>query len=138
MKYLILFYNTFSFGMHYASSVHCASSGADSVGHPLTSKELLALKDYVLSEDVIESLQQEGLDLNTIGNVQTTIEEVQRRLDSLGQSEIASNLQQRLDIGKHLKLVNFTIHTYNDRENLQLCTGLKQSSGVGPQGVVTW
>ena len=85
----------------------CHSSGTDSVGH-LTGKELLALKDYILPKDVIESLQQEGLDLSTIGNVQTTIEEVQRLLDSLGQSEIASSLRQRLDFGKHLKLVNFT------------------------------
>ena len=93
----------------------CSSSGADSVGHPLTGKELLALKDYILPEDVIESLQQEGLGLNTIGNVQTTIEEVQRLLDSLGQSEIASSLRQRLNFGEHLKLVNFiTVHMYNE------------------------
>ena len=89
----------------------CPSSGANSVGHPLTGKELFALKGYILPEDVIESLQQEGLDLNTIGNVQTTIEEVQERLDSLGQSEIASSLRQRLDIGKHLKLVIFILST---------------------------
>jgi len=80
--------------------LHCPS-GADSVGHPLSAKELLFLKDYILPEDVIESLQQEGLD------PQTTIEEVQRRLDSLGQSEIASSLRQHLDLGNHLKLVNF-------------------------------
>ena len=98
---------------------HCPSSGADSVGHPLSTKELLALKDYILPEDVIESLQQEGLDLNTIAIVQITIEEVQRRLDSLGQSELASSLRQRLDFGKHLKLVNFiTSHTYNEEEKL--------------------
>ena len=91
----------------------CHSSGTDSVGHLLTGKEFLALKDYILPKDVIESLQQEGLDPNTTGYVQTTIEEVQRRLDSLGQSEIASGLRQRLDFGKHLKLVNFiTIHMY--------------------------
>ena len=96
--------------------LHCPS-GADSVGHPLSAKELLALKDYILPEDVIESLQQEGLDLNTIAIVQTTIEEVQRRLDSLGQSELASSLRQRLDFGEHLKLVNFiTSHTYNEEE----------------------
>ena len=89
----------------------CPSSGVDSVGHPLSVKELLTLKDYILTKDVIESLQQEGLDLSTIENVQTTIEEVQRQLDSLGQSEIASSLRQRLDFGKHLKLVNFvTVH----------------------------
>ena len=81
--------------------LHCLS-GADSVGHPLSAKELLVLKDYILPEDVIESLQQEGLDLQTIAIVQTTIEEVQRRLDSLGQSKIASSLRQRLDFGKHL------------------------------------
>ena len=91
------------------------SLGADSVGHTLSAKELLVLKDYILPEDVIESLQQQGLDLNTIGIVQTTIEEVQRRLDSLGQSEIASSLRQRLDSGKHLKLMNFiTIHMFNE------------------------
>ena len=75
-------------------------SGADSVGHPLSAKELLALKDYILPKGVIESLQQEGLDLNTTAYVQTTIEEMQRRLDSLGQSEIASSLKKRLDFGK--------------------------------------
>ena len=91
------------------------SSGTDSVGHPLTGKDLFALKDYILPKDVIESLQQEGLDLNTIGNVQTTIEEVQQLLDSVGQSEIASSLRQHLDFGKHLKLVNFmTILMYNE------------------------
>ena len=69
---------------------------------------------------MIESLQQEGLDLNTIGFVRTTIEEdVQRRLDSLGQSELASSLRQHLDFGKHLKLVNFiTSHMYNEQEKL--------------------
>ena len=98
--------------------LHC-TSGADSVGHSLSAVELLALKDYILPEDVIESLQQEGLDLNTIGIVQTTIEEVQRRLNSLGQSEIASSLRQHLDFGMYLKLVNFsTSHTYNGEENL--------------------
>ena len=70
---------------------------------------------------MIEILQQEGFDLNKTGNVQTTIEEVQQRLDSLGQSEIASSLRQHLDIGKHLKLVNFiTIQPYNEEENLEL------------------
>ena len=98
--------------------LHCPS-GADSVGHPLTGKELLALKDYILPKDVIESLQQEGVDLNATGNVQTTIEEVQQRLDSLGQSKIASSLRQRIEFGKHLELVNFiTIHSYNEGENL--------------------
>ena len=68
---------------------------------------------------MIESLQQEGLDLDTTGNVQTTIEEVQRWLDSLGQTEIASSLRQRLDIGTDLKLVNFiTVYTYSEEENL--------------------
>ena len=95
------------------------SLGADSVGHTLSAKELLVLKDYILPEDVIESLQQQGLDLNTIGFVQPTIEDVQRRLDSLGQSELASGLRQRLDFGKHLKLVNFiTSHIYNEQEKL--------------------
>ena len=68
---------------------------------------------------MIEGLQQEGLDLNTTGNVQTTFEEVQQHLDSLGQPEIASSLRQRIEFGKHLKLVNFiTIHSYNEEENL--------------------
>ena len=68
---------------------------------------------------MIESLQQEGLDLNPTGNVQMTIEEVQEQLDSLGQSEIASSLRQRIEFGKHLELVNFiTIHSYNEEQNL--------------------
>ena len=108
--------------------LHCPSLGADSVGHPLSAKELLVLKDYILPEDVIESLQKEGLDLNTIAFVQTTIEEVQRQLDSLGQSELASSLRQRLDFGKHLNLVNFiTSHTYNEEEKL-VTARLKQTS----------
>ena len=87
--------------------LHCPSSDVDCVGHPLTGKELLALKYYILPDHVIESMQQEGLDLNPTGNVQMTIEEVQLWLDSLGQSELASSLRQHLDFGKHLKLVNF-------------------------------
>lgn len=61
-------------------------------------KELQALKD-ILQEDVADSLQQSGLDFE---NAQTTLEEVQRWLHTLGQHEIASNLRQRLDLGKHL------------------------------------
>ena len=99
-KHVFMLNNTFCF-WNALCKLHCPS-GADGVGHPLSAKELLALKDYILPEDVIESLQWEGLDLNTIAIVQTTIEEVQQRLDSLGQSEIASSLRQRLDFGKHL------------------------------------
>ena len=65
-------------------------------------KELQALKD-ILQEDVSDSLQQSGLDFE---NAQTTLEEVQRWLHTLGQHEIASNLRQRLDLGKHLRLVD--------------------------------
>lgn len=68
---------------------------------------------------MIKSLQQKGLDLNKIGIVRISIEELQRELDSLGQSEIASSLRQRLDFGKHLKLMNFiTIYMYNEEVNL--------------------
>ena len=55
---------------------------------------------------MIKSLQQKGLDLNKIGIVRISIEELQQELDSLGQSEIASSLRQRLDFGKYLKLAN--------------------------------
>ena len=72
---------------------------------------------------MIESLQQEGLDLNTIGNVQTTIEEVQQQLELLGQSEIASSLRQHLDIGKHLKFKASEFRNYPDTIN---CTSRAQ------------
>ena len=68
---------------------------------------------------MIKSLQQKGLDLNKIGIVRISIEELQRELDSLEQSEIASSLRQRLDFGKYLKLMNFiTIYMYNEEVNL--------------------
>ena len=73
------------------------------VGHYLSDEELLTLQ-YILQEDVIDSLQQIGLDLKTVGDSMTTIEEVQRALYSLGQHEVASSLRQQLDLGKHLKL----------------------------------
>lgn len=96
--------------------LHCPSSGADSVQHPLSAKELFALKDYILPEHVIKSLQQEGFDLSTIGNVPTTFEEIQRQLGLLGESEMASNLRQHLDFGEPLKLVNFvTIQPHNEK-----------------------
>ena len=80
------------------------SSGADesslsSVGHHLSGKELLVLQD-ILQEDVIDSLHKIGLDLKTIGDTQTTIEEVQGMLHSLEQHEVASSLRQLLDSGK--------------------------------------
>ena len=93
--------------MNAVCQLHCDShsSGADesshsNVGHYLSEKELLALK-YVIQEDVIDSLQQIGLDLNTIGDSQITIEELQRALYSLDQHEVASSLRQHLDFGKH-------------------------------------
>ena len=70
------------------------------IGHHLSGKELLALKDDVLPEDVIDGLQQIGLDLKTTGVAQTTLEEVQSLLHSLEQHETASNLRQLLDLGK--------------------------------------
>ena len=52
----------------------------------------------------MDNLQQIGLDLNTIGDSQITIEELQRALYSLDQHEVASSLRQHLEFGKHLKL----------------------------------
>lgn len=80
--------------VHYTSYyTYSHSLGADE--HHLSNKELLALTD-VLEEDVADSLKQIGLDFE---NAQTTIEEVQRLLFSLGEHEIASNLRQHLDLG---------------------------------------
>ena len=67
--------------------------GADE--HHLSNKELLALTD-ILQEDLTDRLKQIGLDF---GDAQTTIGEVQKRLHSLGEHEIASNLRQHLDLG---------------------------------------
>ena len=46
-----------------------------------------------------EALQQSGLDLKTSGNVQTTLEKVQRLLQLLEQGETVSSLRQLLDLG---------------------------------------
>ena len=84
-------------------SLGADESSLSSVGHCLSGKELLALPD-ILQEHVIDSLQKIGLDLNTIGDAHTTIEEVQSLLHSLEQHEVASSLRQLLDSGKHLTL----------------------------------
>ena len=68
------------------------------IGYPLSSKELLALIEQILPQDVIDSLQHKGLDLNTTENVQTTLE-VQQLLHSSKEHEIASSLQQLLNLG---------------------------------------
>ena len=47
-------------------------------------------------------LQQKGLDLRASGDSQTTIEEVQHLLRSIGEDETASNLRKLLNFGKHL------------------------------------
>ena len=56
----------------------------------------------------MDELQQKGLDLTTSGDSQTTIEEVQRLLRSIGKNETASNLKNLIDFGKHLTLENVT------------------------------
>ena len=84
-------------------SLGADESSLSSVGHHLSGKELIALPD-VLQEHVVDSLQMIGLDLKTIGDAQTTIEEVQGMLHSLDQHEVASSLRQLLDSGKHLTL----------------------------------
>ena len=56
----------------------------------------------------MDKLKQKGLDLRTSGDSQTTIEEVQRLLRSIGENETASNLKNLLDYGKHLTLGNVT------------------------------
>ena len=53
-----------------------------------------------MPEDVIDGLQQIGLDLKTTGDAHTTIEEVQSLLHLLEQHETASNLRQLLNLGK--------------------------------------
>jgi len=84
--------------VHYINLSH--TLGADE--HHLSNKELLALTD-ILQEDLTDRLKQIGLDF---GDAQRTIEEVQRLLCSLGEHEIASNLRQYLDLGKHLRITN--------------------------------
>lgn len=80
--------------VHYTSyCTYSHSLGADE--HHLSNKELLALTD-ILQEDLTDRLKQIGLDF---GDAQTTIEEVQKWLHSLGEHEIASNLRQHLDLG---------------------------------------
>ena len=77
--------------VHYTSyCTYSHSLGADE--HHLSNKELLALTD-ILQEDLTDRLKQD------FGDAQTTIEEVQKWLHSLGQHEIASNLRQHLDLG---------------------------------------
>ena len=66
------------------------------IGFPLSSKELLTLIEQILPQDVIDSLQHKGLDLNTTENFQTTLEEVQQLLHS---SKEHVSLQQLLDLG---------------------------------------
>ena len=83
-------------------SLGADESSLSSVGHHLSGRELLALPD-VLKEHV-DSLQKVGLDLKTIEDAHTTIEEVQGMLHSLDQHEVASSLRQLLDSGKHLTL----------------------------------
>ena len=68
------------------------SSGTDEPHH-LSEKELQALED-ILPTDVNDSLRLE------LGNGQTSFEEVQRLLHSLGHHETASNLRQHLDLGE--------------------------------------
>ena len=62
---------------------------------------------------MVGSLQNAGFSFKAIGDAQTTTEEVQRLLHSLGQHEIASSLRQRLELGK----------AYHTIEILQLCNG---------------
>ena len=69
------------------------------VGHHLSGKELLVLKD-ILQEDVIVSLQQNGLDLQRSEHV--TFEKVQDMLHSLERHELASSLKQLLHFGKQI------------------------------------
>ena len=68
------------------------------IGYALSSTELLTLIEQILPQDVMDSLQHKGLDLNTIENAQTTLEEVQL-LHSSKEHEIASSLQQLLKLG---------------------------------------
>ena len=109
---------SFDFGMKLCKSQavwsHFYSLGADasslsSIGHHLSGRELLALPD-ILQGHMIDSLKKIGLDIKSIGDTQTTIEEVQSLLHSLEQHEVASSLRQRLDFGKHLKLHGVHVH----------------------------
>ena len=79
-----------------------AESSPSTVGHHLTGKELLALKN-ILQEDVIDTLEQ---NLAKSGSV--TTEEVQWLLHSLDQHEIASSL----DVGKVVDAVPLSIILY--------------------------
>ena len=81
---------------HYSDSDESSLSSAEQY---LSGKELLALRD-ILREDVIDSLQHKGLDLNAIENVQITLEEVQQLLYSLEQHEIATTLRRLIDFCK--------------------------------------
>lgn len=81
---------------HYSDSDESSLSSAEQY---LSGKELLALRD-ILQEDMIDSLQHKGLDLNAIENVQITLEEVQQLLYSLEQHEIATTLRQLIDFCK--------------------------------------
>ena len=83
-------------------SLGADESSLSSVGHHLSGRELLALPDVLKGH--VDSLQKVGLDLKTIGDAHTTIEEVQGMLHSLDQHEVASSLRQLLDSGKHLTL----------------------------------
>ena len=83
-------------------SLGADASSLSSIGHHLSGKELLVLPD-ILQEHVIDSLKKIGLDLQAIGDTQTTIEELQSLLHSLEHHEVASSLRQRLDLGKHLR-----------------------------------
>ena len=91
--------------MYYVVLFPCsgiAESSPNTVGHHLTGKELLALKN-IMQEDVIDTLEQ---NLAKSGSV--TIEEVQGLLHSLDQHEIASNLH----FGKLVNAVPISIFLY--------------------------
>ena len=96
---------------HYSDSDESSLSSAEQY---LSGKELLALRD-ILREDVIDSLQHKGLDLNAIENVQITLEEVQQLLHSLEQHEIATTLRRLIDF---CKLMDFC---YNKLLNVHTC-----------------
>ena len=52
----------------------------------------------------MDKLKCEGLDLTTNENPQTTIEEVQDLLCSIGENETASNLKNLIDFGKQFNV----------------------------------
>ena len=79
-----------------------AESSPRTVGHHLTGKDLLALKN-ILQEDMIDTLEQ---NLAKSGSV--TTEEVQWLLHSLDQHEIASSL----DVGKVVDAVPISTILY--------------------------